>query len=554
MAVDLHNIGGWKIRKSTSNGSSGRMENVLTVADHAWAKAKTTPDAVAFQFEHEPPVSYADIAAEARALASGLTRLGLVAGDTISFQLPNWREAAVINIAAAALGLVVNPVSPICRESELRFILRDSRSRLVFIPERFRTVDYSGMLTTIRSELPDLMEIVVVRAVRECRTYNQVVELGRRNPSALPQTDPDAVKLVMYTSGTTGRTKGVLHTHRTIASTHLDYQRIWGVDASDVMFMPSPVTHGTGYILGLELPFFTDAPVVFMDYWEPSRAIALVNRVQATLCIAATVFLKDMIEEAVRQEDRLSSLRLFACGGAPVPPDVIFRAARVTQRCRACRVYGLTEAPLITKGFPEPADLRLAAETDGKVSAFDVKIIGMAGNVLKEGEVGEILVRGEPLMVGYTDPEESDRAFDRDGYFYTGDLGFITSDEALVITGRRKDLIIRGGENLSPKEIEDALERHPAVKEAAVVGMPHERLGEVVCAYLIVRGNAEAPSLMDLAGFLEQQGLARQKFPERLEYVDAFPRTPSGKVRKDVLRSTLASTPDEGMERLDPTD
>jgi acyl-CoA synthetase len=544
MAVDLHEIGGWKIRKSAPNGNSGGMENVLTVADHAWAKAKTTPDAVAFQFEDEPPMSYADVAAEALALANGLAHLELVAGDTVSFQLPNWKEAAVINIAAAALGLVVNPVSPICRESELRFILRDSRSKLIFIPERFRSVDYSRMLTMIRSELPDLMEVVVVRAVHESRTYNQLIELGRRNPAVLPQTDPDAVKLVMYTSGTTGRTKGVLHSHRTIAATHRDYQRIWGVEASDVMFMPSPVTHGTGYILGLELPFFTDARVLFMDRWEPSRAVAFVNRVQATLCIAATVFLKDLIEEAVRLEDRLPSLRLFACGGAPVPPDVIFHAARVTERCRACRVYGLTEAPLITKGFPEPADLRLAAETDGKVSAFDVKIIDTAGNVLKEGEVGEILARGEPLMVGYTDPEESGRAFDPDGYFLTGDLGFITSAGALVITGRRKDLIIRGGENLSPKEIEDALERHPAVKEAAVVGMPQERLGEVVCAYLIVRGKAEAPTLMDLAAFLEQQGLARQKFPERLEYVDSFPRTPSGKVRKDILRSALENTTD----------
>jgi len=539
MGYELDNISGWKIRSRARNNGDGDHNQVLTVANLAWAKAKSNPDSIAFQFEDEPAVTYADIAEEARALAFGLKRHGVAAGDSISFQLPNWREAVAINIAAAALGVVVNPIPPIYREAELQFILRDSRSKVIFIPEYFRSVDYVRMLSEVRSHLPELRTIVVRGRKRE-GSYDELIHSARGEEYLLPEVDPDALKLLMYTSGTTGRSKGVLHTHRTIASTHHDYRQIWGVEATDVMFMPSPVTHGTGYILGLELPFYTDATVAFMDRWDPPRALELINQFHATLCIAATIFLKDLIEEAARQNDRLNSLRLFACGGAPVPPDLIFGAAHVTNRCRAFRVYGLTEAPLVTKGFPEPAELRLAAETDGKISAFKVKIIDDLGNVRGSGEIGEVLVYGPPLMVGYTDPEESDRAFDADGYFRTGDLGYVTEDGALVITGRRKDLIIRGGENLSPKEIEDALERHQAVKESAVVGMPDGRLGEAVCAYVVLREGAQPPSIADLHEFLKKQGLARQKFPERIEIVQEFPRTPAGKIRKDILRGALA--------------
>jgi acyl-CoA synthetase (AMP-forming)/AMP-acid ligase II len=537
MREEVIDASGWKVQKY-----AGDVSDVQTVAQLAWEKAKLFPDRIACYFEDEPPVSYRSIVAETASLCESLNRVGLVSGDTISFQLPNWREAVVINLAAAALGLIVNPISPIYRGAELRFILKDARSKLLFIPSQYRSTDYERLLEVLRPELPELQHVIIVRGAATENSYEQLVHEGRSRVRPLAKINPNAVKLVMYTSGTTGPAKGVLHSHRSIYETHVDYRKIWDVDAQDVMLMPSPVTHGTGYILGLEVPFYTDASVAFMERWEPGRAIALIDELKATLCAGATVFLQDLVDAAGDFKDRLPSLRLFSCGGAAISPELIYRAAQATARCRALRVYGSTEAPLVTKGWPGAGDVSLSAETDGKISKFDVKIIDSAGDSLPRGEAGEILLRGSPLMIGYTNPRDTEEAFDEEGFFRTGDIGIVTSDDALIITGRRKDLIIRGGENLSPKEIEDGLQKHPAVKEVAVVAMPHPRLGEAVCAYVIVRQGFEAPTLMDLVELLEQQGFARQKFPERLEYLESFPRTASGKIRKDLLRDALRSS------------
>lgn len=518
-----------------------------TVAVLAWQCAQAGPEKIAVWDEVDGAVSYAALLEEAGAVANGLTEIGLVKGDVISFQLPNWRETVAINIAASALGLIVNPIPPIYRGAELSFILRDSGSRAILLPKTYRSTEHLQIVEMLRPDLPDLDFVIPVR--EEGRgSYAQLVS---RNTARLddlsdlfehraPLVSASDLKVLMYTSGTTGDAKGVLHSHQTINATHADYIGRWQITDSDLMLMPSPVTHGTGYILGLELPFVSGAPLALMARWEPAAAIDYINRVGASLCAGATVFLKDLIDEAERVGDRLPSLRLFSCGGAAVSSEVVYRAAEVTERCRAMRVYGSTEAPLVTKGFPEWNELRRAAETDGKVSGYDVRIIDHQGEDLGPDRIGEILVRGAGLMVGYTSSHENNAAFDASGYFRTGDLGCLTSDGGLTITGRKKDLIIRGGENLSPKEIEEALERHPAIREAAVVAMPHPRLGEAVCAFVVIEDGAEAPGLMDLAQELESQGMARQKFPERLEYLEYLPRNPSGKVQKEALRRAIA--------------
>lgn len=514
-----------------------------TLASSAWAKAERQPDAVAFHFEDGSCATYGEIGAEAKALCSGLQQLGLGIGDTLSFQLPNWREAIVVNIAAAALGLVANPLTPIYRGAELRHILRDARSKLIFIPDRYRSIDYAQMLQSLRSDLPDLLHLSVVRGngggVGANAGYGALLEMGRRKSPVFPDVEPDWVKLVLYTSGTTGRAKGVLHTHVTMEASTLSGIEAWKLGRGDVMLMPSPVTHITGYGFGLELPFLTDVAVALVDRWDAAQVVPFIDKVGATACIGATPFLKELIDEAERQNNRLASMKLFACGGASVSPDLILRASRSTERLRACRVYGATEVPLVTKGFTGDNELGLASETDGRVVGYEVKVVDAAGRALPTDREGEILVRGASMMIGYTDAEETEKAFDDEGYFRSGDIGVLTEQNAVVVTARLKDLIIRGGENLSPKEIEDALAKHPAIAEAAVVAMPHPRLGEGVCAFVSVRWGAEAPSLMDLADFLEREGLARQKFPERLEYIEDFPRTPSGKIRKDILRDAL---------------
>jgi len=514
-----------------------------TISALAWARRGAVPGKIAF-YDGALPVTFGEIVDEAEEIAAGFGTLGLDSGDTISFQLPNWRETVAINLAASACGLRINPITPIYRGAELRGILQDAQSQLILIPDEFRSIHYRSMLDELRGDLPDLRHVIRVRSDEGAHdtpdTYEWLRAMGR---ASLP-FDPvpvamDAPKLVLYTSGTTGKAKGVIHSHESITFATQSAVNFWELGKDDNMLMASPVTHITGYAYGIELPFLSDCIVTLMDRWEPRRAIELIDDLKVTASIGATPFLKEMVEEAAHQERRLPSLRLYACGGASVPPELIHRTAKVTEQCVACRVYGATELPLVTKGFIHPSQRSLAAETDGEIVDYDVKVADADGKALPRGHIGEIRARSPAMLVDYTDHEEFVRAIDDEGYFCTGDLGLVTERNAVVVTGRLKDIIIRGGENLSPVEIERALEQHPAINEAAVVSMPHPRLGEGVAAFIRTHEGSEMPTLIEIAEFLSESGLAMQKFPERLEYIDDFPRTASGKVRKDRLRDAL---------------
>jgi acyl-CoA synthetase (AMP-forming)/AMP-acid ligase II len=510
-----------------------------TVAERACERARADPDGVAILGPDGTRAAFGDLYAEAQALARGLRRLGLERGDAISFQLPNWREAAVINLSAALLGLQVNPITPVYRGAELRMILDDCESRLIFIPRAFRSQDFARMLDGLRAEAPALEHVMTVRGgAEDGRSYEWLLTAGAAGPDIAPQAAPQDPKLVLYTSGTTGKAKGAIHTHESLAACLASSVEHWGMDAGDSVLMASPVTHITGYLFGLELPFFTGAPAFLMDRWEGGEARALIDGFRLTTMFGATPFLKELLDAAGQAGSRMPSLRLFPCGGASVPPALIRRAFEATERCRACRIYGATEVPMTTKGFVEASEGELAAETDGRVVGYEVKVVGPDARPVKTGESGELLVRGPGMFIGYTDPAETVRALDEEGFFRTGDLGLLRG-EAVVVTGRLKDLIIRGGENLSPVEIENALDRHPAIAESAVVAMPHDRLDEGVAAFLRAAPGAAALSLAEIAQFLEAAGLARQKFPEKVVYADDFPRTASGKVRKDLLRAEL---------------
>jgi acyl-coenzyme A synthetase/AMP-(fatty) acid ligase len=524
-----------------SSSTDGVPTNGRTIAELAWRKRDRIADVIAFHEADRGSVTFGEIVTEAEELAAGMRAIGIQPGETISFQLPNWREAVAINLAATALGVRVNPITPIYRGAELRFILQDARSVLIFIPDRFRSIDYRSMLDELRASLPDLRHVLTVRGAKEeGGSYKWLRERGAAAlPFAFTPPAPHSPKLLLYTSGTTGQAKGVVHTHDSLDHGTMSAVDFWEFGAGDNMLMPSPVTHITGYAFGLELPFQSDAVVTLMERWDPAQAITLIEHHQVTMSIGATPFLKELVDEATRTGKRLPTLRMFACGGAAVPPELILRTAKVTERCNAFRVYGATEIPLVTKGFCEPSERNLAAETDGRVVGYDIKIVDQDGATLERGRVGEIRARGPAMLVSYTNAVDFKHAIDEDGFFRTGDLGLLTESDAIVVTGRLKDIIIRGGENLSPFEIESALEQHPAVQEAAVVAMPHPRLGEGVAAFIRTVEGAELPTLTELADFLEESGLARQKFPERLEYIDDFPRTVSGKIRKDQLRGAL---------------
>ena len=533
-------IGGWQVRFDEAARSRNVSQGLWpdrTVAQAALAIAERTPDRIT-HVTGDTGHRVDALLAQARALAAGLAARGLRAGDVVSFQLPNWHEAIVLDLACAMLGIVVNPIVPIYRDAEVAQALADCGARAIFVPETFRGFDHAGMMRRLAPRLPQLRLVATVRAALPDGDSYEALVGGDAPPPRLPRVDPDAVKILMYTSGTTGRPKGVLHSHNTLARALLEPVRHWGIRDGATFLMASPVTHVTGYGCGIEMPFLCGTRTVLMERWDAAEAVGIVERHGVEATVSATPFLQELVAEAERQGRSLPTLRAFACGGAEVPPELIRRAHSVLANCRAFRVYGSSEAPFITLGFLGEGEQDLAAETDGRIVDYEVIVVDDEGRELPPGAEGEICARGPALFLGYADPAQTDEAFDARGYFRTGDVGRVTPRGAVVITGRKKDLINRGGEKVSAKEVEDLLHAHPAVQEAAVVSMPHPRLGETVCAYVIPRpgGTVTLDALLRVA---EAAGVARQKYPEHLVLVDQLPRTASGKIRKDLLREDI---------------
>jgi acyl-CoA synthetase (AMP-forming)/AMP-acid ligase II len=537
-------IGGWRTRLTDEDiarySASGAWRN-LTLADRAQRIAERAPGRIAV-VEGDRAVTFGEVLTQARRLAAALRAAGLRPGEVVSFQLPNWSETMTINLAACIAGVVVNPIVPIYRDAEVRHILRDARSRMLFVPRTFRGFDYAQMAQRLRPALPMLGEVVVVRGEAPgCATWSGLLESGTAAGAPVQRPDPNAVKLLLYTSGTTGSAKGVLHSHNTIMSEIDAVIGFWGITERDVVLMPSPVTHITGYLYALEIALAAGVEVVFMERWDAGQAVDLIARHGVTFSVGATPFLKELVAEVEGRRATLPSLRLFMSGGAPVPPELILRANRALPGCLGFRVYGSSEAPTVTLGIRSREEARFGAHTDGRIVNHEVRLADPGSGAPLEGAgEGEICTRGPEMMLGYTDWAQTQASFDQDGYFRTGDLGHRVEGEYLCVTGRKKDLIIRGGENISPKEIEDVLHTHPAVKEAAVVAMPHRRLGEGVCAF-IVPHPGHGFDVAAAAAWLERAGLAKQKFPERVELVDDLPRTASGKVQKNVLRERIAA-------------
>ncbi|MBC2667671.1 AMP-binding protein [Novosphingobium piscinae] len=449
-------------------------------------------------------------------------------GGVVSVMLPNWHEAAVIYLAATFAGLVVNPILPSLRDHDLHFILADARTRLIVIPQRFRGHDYAAMLARVCAGLETPPEVVVVRG-DPAAGQTAWAELLHRVPAAtLPPPDPDAVRMVMYTSGTTGRPKGVLHTHNSIGALIRQIGRDWLVTPGDRFLVPSPVSHIGGSIYAFEMPVLLGTTAVLMDAWDPAVAVATMLRERVTHMAGATPFLQGLLDAARTAGTRLDHLKVFICGGASVPPPLIREAADWFARARVSRVYGSTEVPVTTVGALGADDLAVAADTDGRPGIAEVVI----------AEAGEIRARGPQMLVGYARAADEDGAFDDAGFFRTGDQGEWRAGGGLVVTGRIKDLIIRNGENIAPKEIEDLLGDHPGITEVAVVGVPHPRTGERAVAVIVPRGQAR-PDVASLDAHLAARGVARFKVPEEVALWDSLPRNDAGKVLKTVIRDRL---------------
>ena len=508
----------------------------MTLADSLGEAAEQTPERVL--------VIDGDTRLTCRALHTRATMLAgsmlakMPTGSVVSLMLPNWHEAAEIYLAATLAGMVINPILPSLRDAELTFILADSGSRMLFTPEQFRGHDYAAMLTRVTASLPQGPEVVVVRASSPVHTDYRTLLRAGRHPVARPVIDPDAVQLLLYTSGTTGHPKGVLHSHNSIHALLNQLRRHWLVQPGDRFLVPSPIAHIGGSIYAFEAPLLLDTTALLMDTWNPDAAVALMLAEHCTHVAGATPFLTQLLAAARDAGTRLPDLKLFVCGGASVPASLIREAADYFRGALVTRVYGSSEVPVSTVGSIGAHELAHAAETDGRAGIADIKLVSHPGAPPDEGQ---IYVRGPQMLLGYLHPEDEHGCFDDQGYFATGDLGRWVDEHYLLVTGRIKDVIIRNGENISAREVEDILVGHPRIAEVAVVGIPDARTGERACAVIVPAGQTP-PGVAELRTMLTEHGVALFKCPEQVLVWDALPRNDAGKVVKQQIRAELART------------
>ena len=525
-----------------------------TLWDDVSAAVARHPDKVAVVGHHgatgrSEVLSYAQLARYADRFAGALLELNVAPGEVVSFQLPNWWQVAALHLACVRIGAVANPIITILRRREVAFILERVRARVCVVPGEFRGFDHAAMAADIKAGLPGLEHVFVIGSSPPppgtedfeaffCATRwedkHPPAELDARRPSA------DAPAQIMFTSGTTGEPKGVLHSHNTMDCGLRAVSEPLGLGADDVVLMFSPLGHQTGYLYGMCMPLKYGMKLVLQDQWDPEVMLRLIGDERVTWTMGSTTFVLDACAAAERLLSSmpggldLSSLRYFTCGGAPIPPKAVTEA-RAKLGTQLVAVWGMTEIGVCTTTLPTDSDEKVC-DSDGVPSPWvDLRV----------DDAGRLLVRGPSTHLTYFGRHDLyEASFDDGGWFDTGDLARLDPDGYIRITGRSKDLIIRGGENIPVAEVEAGVISHPMVHEVAVVAYPDERLGERVCAVIVPApagsGTSEPPTLEDVRNHLARLGMAKPFWPDRLEVRTELPKTASGKTQKFVLRQELA--------------
>lgn len=512
----------------------------VTLSARVVAHAAARPDGLAV-VDGDGTYTYATLASSAAAVAAALAARGVAAGDVVSIQLPNRFEGVVAAVAALSLGAVVNPLLPNYRGRELGHVFTTARPAAIFTPGEYRGTDHRELTASVMNVTGVEPVHVVVGDAPGTRAvaFESLVGGSGGLLSAVDGLEAAAsVSEVIFTSGTEAQPKAIMHTEQTanfsvrIARTDL------GVGDDDVVWMPSPIGHSTGFNYGVRFALYHGLPLVLQDRWDGAAAAALVDRYRCSYTLAATTFLQDLIGAATAAGVDLSSLRYFGCGGAPVPPQLVDSAGE--HGVQVLRLYGSTEVLVGTWNRPwsTPAQLR---DTDGiAMSHVELEVRDETGAVVGPGVEGELHTRGPNTCVGFfADPERTAATFGEDGFVRSGDLVTIDADGYLTVVGRKKEIIIRGGVNIAPREIEELIVAFPEVDRVAVIGLPHERLGELMCA-VVVPVAGETLDFDTMVSRLRAAGLATYKLPQRLELLDSLPTTPSGKIQKHEIVAALA--------------
>ena len=519
--------------------------DVRFVLDELDCQVKTHPDKtaiVSYRAGSEAPVklTYRQLGRLVDQLTIRLIELGVRKGDYVSYQLPNCWEFAVAHFATARLGAVSNPIMPIYRAREARFMIERTGSKVCIAPRNFLRFDYGAMLQQLQSEIDTFEHLVLFDFDGPDSLDNQLsavkVDEGRLAELRAHPFDPDALEVLLFSSGTTGEPKGVLHSYGTSYASAVHTPRRTGVTSDDIVLMSSPLAHGTGFFFGVNLPVLFGCTAVYQDIWEPARAVQIIEQEGVTWSMGSAAFLSDICDNAEKNATGKLSLKKFACGGAPIPPQLVNRAKKIIG-AQMFSLWGMTEVGVGTLSLPTDTDERITTSDGYPTADVKLRIVDDNGCVLPANKEGHLQIRTPCQHVAYlAQPKLYEESF-QEGWFKTGDLGRLDDAGYLRIVGRAKDLVIRGGENVPIIEIENLLRDHPKVKDVAIVGQPDERLGERCHAIVVPadKGSTDL-SLQDLTMFLRDLDVAKQYWPEFLSLTDQLPRNASGKVLRFELR------------------
>ncbi len=511
-----------------------------SLADYWQQTARAMPDKIAVVDNHGASYNYSALDHAASCLANWMLAKGIESGDRIAFQLPGWCEFTVIYLACLKIGAVSVPLLPSWREAELVWVLNKCQAKMFFAPTLFKQTRPVDLILPLQNQLPQLQQIVGVDKLAPATSslsLSQIIADNTPLTTAIT-THGDELAAVLFTSGTEGLPKGVMLTHNNILASERAYCARLNLTWQDVFMMPAPLGHATGFLHGVTAPFLIGARSVLLDIFTPDACLALLEQQRCTCMLGATPFVYDLLNVLEKQPADLSALRFFLCGGTTIPKKV----ARECQQLgiKLLSVYGSTESsPHAVVNLDDP--LSRFMHTDGYAAAgVEIKVVDDARKTLPPGCEGEEASRGPNVFMGYFDePELTARALDEEGWYYSGDLCRMDETGYIKITGRKKDIIVRGGENISSREVEDILLQHPKIHDACVVAMPDERLGERSCAYVVLKAPHHSLSLEEVVAFFSRKRVAKYKYPEHIVVIEKLPRTASGKIQKFLLRKDI---------------
>ena len=514
------------------------------ISDRLDQHARDTPEQIAF-VDSRQAISYSQLQELTWRIAVGLQDRGLKRGDVVAIQLPNWIEFPSLYVALVRLGAVASLIPPMCRENEVAMMLKLSNAKWYVCADSFRGFNFEAMAQSLQeqSAFKALKVLCVSHEMGVESSWERALNAVTLTPQAIQglrisQPSPDDLTEIVFTSGTTGEPKGVMHTHNTVMAPQIAMARSLDIGMGSVLHMASTLAHQTGFLNGIQLTLQIGACTVLQDVWNTSDFFKLVEKYHIEVSSGSSTYLLDMVRSNELTVYDLSSFRIFRAGGGPIPIAVVNESEEKIKNLTVLRGWGQTENGVVTLSrLSDRAEVR--ASLDGVAQAgMQIRVVGDDGMELPNDQEGLLQARGPFMCIGYINHPNLLNESIQDGWFNTGDLASQNKDGYLKITGRLKDVIIRGGEKIPVSYVENILFEDERILEVALVGQPDERLGERVCAFVLCRPN-QILTLAEMKAYLMNKGVAKPYWPEFLEIVESFPRTSNGKIQKAKLKNSF---------------